>query len=165
MLAHRQRPLAEQDAARARASARVLSRYARRNQPLTLRVVGTAGQQEPIELPSAAVALLAHSLQAMAAGHGLTLAADVAELTASEAAEVLNVSRDYVIQLLERGAIPYRTLGPQAGPQSDPQSGHARRIRMADLMAYKHSDDREREAILDELVRDAQERDMGYGRS
>jgi excisionase family DNA binding protein len=151
MPAHRQLPPSAQDAAIARVSGQLLSRYARQKRPLTLRV-HDAEQERPIELPAGAVALLMDILEAMAAGRGVTIVPENAELTTVEAAGVLNISRPYLIKLLDEGVIPHRKVGKH------------RRIRMADVMAYKARDDREREAILDQLVGEAQKQDMGYQR-
>jgi excisionase family DNA binding protein len=87
----------------------------------------------------------------MAAGRGVTIIPENAELTTVQAAEVLNVSRPFLIKLLEEEKIPYRKVGKH------------RRIRMEDVMAYKSAIDQEREAVLDQLVAEAQEQDMGYG--
>jgi hypothetical protein len=92
MLAHRQGPPSPHDAEIARVSGALLTRYARRQQPVTLRVAGH-DQEAPIELPAGAVALLAEILEAMAAGRGVTVVPESAELTTVQAAEVLNVSR------------------------------------------------------------------------
>lgn len=150
MIAHRQLPPSDQDAAIARVSGQLLSRYARQKRPLTLRV--QEAEQEPIELPAGAVALLMNILEAMAAGRGVTLIPESAELTTFEAADVLKVSRPFLIKLLNEGAIPFRRVGKH------------RRIRIEDVMAYKARDDRERDAVMDQLVREAQEQDMGYRR-
>lgn len=151
MPARSQLPPSAQDAAIARVSGQLLSRYARQKRPLTLRV-HDAEQERPIELPAGAVALLMDILEAMAAGRGVTIVPESAELTTVEAAGALNVSRPYLIKLLDDGVIPHRKVGKH------------RRIRMEDVMAYKARDDREREAILDQLVSEAQEQDMGYQR-
>jgi len=151
MLAHRQLPPSAQDAAIARVSGQLLSRYARQKRPLTLRVTD-ADQDKPIELPAGAVALLMDILEAMAAGRGVTLMPENAELTTVQAAEVLNVSRPFLIRLLDDGAIPHRKVGKH------------RRMRMEDVMAYKAAIDRDREAVLDQLVAEAQDQDMGYAR-
>ena len=151
MLAHRQLPPSAQDAAIARVSGQLLSRYARQKRPLTLRVTD-AEQERALELPAGAVALLMDILEAMAAGRGVTLMPENAELTTVPAAEVLNVSRPFLIKLLDEAAIPHRKVGKH------------RRIRMEDVMAYKAAIDREREAVLDQLVNEAQEQDMGYHR-
>lgn len=150
LLTHRQLPPTAKDAAIARASGQSLSRFAHKNRPLTFRV--EAGEEQPIELPASAVALLMDILEAMASGRGVTIIPENAELTTVEAADVLNVSRPFLIKLLDSGAIPHR------------KTGKHRRIRMEDVMDYKIKIDREREAILDKLVAEAQEHDMGYGR-
>jgi excisionase family DNA binding protein len=90
-------------------------------------------------------------LEAMAAGRGVTLIPETAELTTVQAAEILSVSRPFLIKLLEESAIPHRKVGKH------------RRIRMEDVMAYKAGIDREREAVLDQLVSEAQAQGMGYG--
>ena len=146
-VAHRQPPPNAQEAALARVSGQHLSRFAARNSPLTLQV-----EEEPLELPAAAVALLMDILEAMAAGRGVMIIPENAELTTVQAAEVLNVSRPFLIKLLEENAIPFRKVGKH------------RRVRMEDVMAYKERIDHEREAILDHLAEEAQEHDMGYDR-
>lgn len=151
MLAHRQLPPSPADAAIARDTGARLSRYVKRKGPLSLRVRDDAAQ-EPIELPSGAVALLMEILEAMAAGRGVTLIPENAELTTVEAAEILNVSRPYLIKLLEEKAIPHRKVGKH------------RRVKMEDVMSYKLAIDQERESVLDELARDGQEQGMGYNR-
>ena len=147
---HRQLPPNAQDAAIARVSGQALSRYAHTKSPLKLRITD-AEQAEPIELPAGAVALLMEILETMAAGRGVTIIPENAELTTVQAADILNVSRPFLIKLLEENKIPCRKVGKH------------RRIRMEDVMAYKTRIDQEREAILDQLAADAQEQDMGYG--
>ena len=139
------------DASLARVSGQHLSRVAHRQKPLTLKVV-EAGQEQPIELPAGAVALLMDVLEAMAAGRGLTLIPENAELTTVEAASLLNVSRPYLIKLLEDKVIPHRLVGKH------------RRILMDDVMAYKQRIDAERENTLARLTLEAQENEMGYSR-
>lgn len=148
-LAHRQLPPSESDAAMARASRQRLSRYARATSPLTVEV-RDAEYDEPIELPAGAVTLLLEILEAMAAGRGVTLIPENAELTTVQAADILNVSRPFLIKLLEEGAISYRLVGTH------------RRIRMDDVTAYKERIDRDRHAALDKLVEEAQRENMGY---
>jgi excisionase family DNA binding protein len=149
--AHRQLPPTAQDAAIARSSGQVLAGYAKAKRPLTLRV-RDAEQEKPIELPAGAVALLLDILEAMAAGRGVTIVPENAELTTVQAADMLNISRPFLIQLLEQGVIPYRKVGKH------------RRIRLEDVMAYQERDSRERQAARDQLVADAQKLNMGYSR-
>ena len=147
MVVRRQLPPTEQDSALARQSGTLLSRYAQTNHPLVIHV---AEQEQTIELPSDAVTLLLDILHAMAAGQSVTIIPANAELTTVQAAEILNISRPFLIKLLENGTIPYRKVGTH------------RRVRMEDVMAYKETIDREREAVLDQLVEEAQNLDMGY---
>lgn len=149
MFIYRQLPPTERESIIARTSKQLLARYAREDQPLTLRVIDAA-HEEPIELPAGVVTLLMDILGAMASGQGVTLIPEDAELTTVQAADILHVSRPFLIKLLEAGQIPYRRVGKH------------RRIRMEDVMNYKQAIDQEREAVLDRLVEDAQEQDMGY---
>ncbi len=138
-----------QEADLARVSGQCLSRYRDRNRPLSIRVI-EAGQEEPLDLPAGAVSLLMDILEAMAAGRGISIIPENRELTTVQAAEILNVSRPFLIKLLTAGALPYRRVGKH------------RRILMEDVMAYKSRSDRAREAVLDQLAAEAQENGMGY---
>lgn len=149
MLTHRQLPPNEHESNLARTSKQLLSRYAREDQSLILHILDSE-QKQSIELPSGAVDLLMDILEAMAVGQGITLIPENAELTTVQAADILNVSRPFLIKLLDERQIPYRKVGKH------------RRIRMEDVMTYKQKIDQERESVLDQLVADAQEQDMGY---
>lgn len=133
----------------ARMSGQILSPFVQKKESLTLKV-REAGLDKPLELPAGAVALLMDILEAMAAGRGVTLIPENAELTSVQAADALNVSRPFLIKLLEDNVLPHRKVGKH------------RRIRMEDVMGYKARIDREREAVLDQLAREAQELGMGY---
>lgn len=149
---HRQPAPTAQDASLARISGQRLSRYVSKRKPLSLKVM-EPGQEQPIEIPAGAVSLLMEILEAMAAGRGVTLIPENAELTTVQAANLLNVSRPFLIKLLKEKVIPHRLVGRH------------RRVLIDDVMAYKEKIDREREAVLDKLAADAQENDMGYARS
>jgi excisionase family DNA binding protein len=148
---HRHSAPTAQDASLARVSGQSLARFARRRKPLSLKLK-EAGQEQSIELPAGAVAVLMDVLEAMAAGRGVTIVPENAELTTVEAAGILNVSRPYLIKLLDEKVIPHRLVGKH------------RRILIDDVMAYKERIDAAREDVLAQLTADAQENDMGYSR-
>jgi excisionase family DNA binding protein len=149
MIAYRQKPPSEKEAEVARNSMRLLSHHVHEGKSLTVKLTD-GDEEQSIALPAAAVTLLMDILGAMASGRGVTLIPENAELTTVQAAEILNVSRPFLIKLLEEKEIPFRKVGSH------------RRVRMEDIMNYKQKIDKEREYILEQLVAAAQELDMGY---
>ena len=139
----------EQECAQARESSRVLSTYARRTEPLQVEVRENE-RREVVSLPAGAVRLLLDLLTEMAEGNAVTLMPMHAELTTQQAADILNVSRPYLVKLLDGGMIGHRKVGTH------------RRVLLRDLLTYKREIDRDRMNALDELTRQAQELDMGY---
>lgn len=125
------------------ASSLLLSPYVDRQSSLTLQIVDEHEKQS-IKLPAGAVALLSDILSAMARGQSVTLMPENKELSTVQAASILNVSRPYLIKLLEQGSIPYHKVGSH------------RRVQLRDVLAYKKAIDTEREKILDTLVAEAQ---------
>jgi excisionase family DNA binding protein len=104
-----------------------------------LRLVGPHG--EPIELPHAVYEILAEVLRAMAQGQAVTVTPLDTELTTQEAADILNVSRQYLVRLLDQGTIPFTKVGTH------------RRVKFGDLAAYKDVRDQQRHEALTELTR------------
>lgn len=94
---------------------------------------------EALVLPRAALELLAQVLAHLAAGTGVAVVPTQAELTTQQAADLLNVSRPYLIGLLDAGHIPYRKVGTH------------RRVRAAALLDYLRADDQLRRDAADEL--------------
>jgi excisionase family DNA binding protein len=101
-------------------------------------------------LPRQAVTLLRDVLAEMAQGNAVTIVPTHAQLTTQEAANLLNVSRPFLVALLEEGKIPFTKTGTH------------RRIRYQDLMVYKRHKDQESRDALDELTRQSQDLDLGY---
>ena len=136
--------LSQEEAKTAQNSSTILSRHLNAGENLKLQIV-EADSEEIIELPASAVALLLGILRMMARGIGIAPTPLHSELTTSQAADMLNVSRPYLIKLLDAGDIPHHKVGRH------------RRIRMEDLMTYKQKFRQEREAFLDRLVAESQE--------
>lgn len=133
----------------ARASGQRLASLARTGKPLTMRV-RDAGQEQTIELPAGAVKLLIGILEDMASGRAVTIVPQNAELTTQQAADFLNVSRPFLIQLLDEKKLPFRMVGTH------------RRVCFEDVLSYKQAIDAGRRKVLDELAAEAQDLDMGY---
>jgi len=117
---------------------------------LTLIVSGEEGTTGEVRIPASAVRLLFAALSQMACGQGISLLPLDAELRTQEAADLMNVSRPYLVGLLERGEMPFRLVGNQ------------RRVRLHDLVAYKARSDIDRRAALNELAQLGQEMGIGY---
>lgn len=118
-------------------------------QAIEVRLPDTAGSVAAL-IPGSAFDSLIQILEHMSRGDAVSVVADQAELTSQQAAELLNVSRPYLIGLLDQGAIPYRRVGSH------------RRILFRDAQAYKWEDDARRKATADELTAEAQELGLGY---
>lgn len=104
----------------------------------------SAGVAQSVRVPVEAFELFLEILGQMANGNAVTIVPVHAELTTQEAADILNVSRPFLIKLIDEGKLPFRLVGTH------------RRIKMADLMAYKETDLAERKATVDELAAEAQ---------
>lgn len=112
----------------------------------------TAAQNHSVQLPPEAVPALLEILEALEQGDSVRVVREQTELTTTEAARQLHVSRPYLVKLLEQGAMPFRKVGNQ------------RRIRREDFDAYKQADEERRHALLEQLTREAQEQGYGYDR-
>ena len=139
-----------QDAALARETSRVLAAHFDAHEALQVQIIEDQQTGEKLSLPGPAVRLLLDILTEMAAGNAVTLIPVHAELTTQQAADVLNVSRQFLVELLEARQLPFRKVGTH------------RRVLFEDLMRYKDGIDQERQKVLDELVRESEKLEMGY---
>ena len=110
---------------------------------IPLKLVGSDGNA--VTLPAAVVDLLTAAVHHLAQGQAVTLVPIDRELTTQQAADLLNISRPYLVKLLEQGDIPYTKTGTH------------RRIRFTDLMNYKVGRDGQRAEALTNLTQLSQE--------
>lgn len=103
-----------------------------------------------LALPKAVRELLVRILTEVSHGNMVNLVQVHAELSTQEAANLLNVSRPHLIELLERGDIPYH------------KAGSHRRIKYSHLRDYQSKHESAREEAMAELAKQAQELGMGY---
>ncbi|RAM63730.1 hypothetical protein RB25_19920 [Herbaspirillum rubrisubalbicans] len=104
-----------------------------------------------LKLPPKVLHLFANMLGSLAQGQAVTLMPRELDLTTQQAAHFLNVSRPYLVRLLEEGKIPFHKVGTH------------RRIRFADVLCYKEQRASQSKAHLKALLQQAQDLDMGYG--
>jgi excisionase family DNA binding protein len=109
-------------------------------------LVGPNGER--LVLPPEVFEVLRDVVDAMARGQAVTIAPVHQRLTTQEAADLLGVSRPTLVKLLEAGKIPFE------------QPGRHRRVRLADVIAYRERASTERRAALDRMVEIADEADM-----
>jgi excisionase family DNA binding protein len=102
-------------------------------------------QDEALILPRQVAEMFAAMLAALASGKGVQIMPVDAEFTTQQAADLLNVSRPYLIGLLDDDQIPYRLVGRH------------RRIRLEDLMGFKREDDQRRHDAASALAKLGQE--------
>ena len=94
---------------------------------------------DSVALPPVAARLVLGLLKELARGNAVTLNTVSPELTTREAADLLNISRPMLIQLLDDGKIPYHRLGTH------------RRIPLDGVLAFKAALYAKRKAALDEM--------------
>lgn len=82
---------------------------------------------ETIEVPKKAYKLLVEILEQMEHGNSITLVPGDSDLTTQQAADIINMSRPYLVKLLEEGKIPFTLTGSH------------RRVKLTDIVAYKNS--------------------------
>lgn len=107
------------------------------------RIVGPDGQE--ILIPESMFYVFERVAEVLARGDAVTVLPVGQQLTTQQAADILNVSRQYLVRLLEDGKIPFS------------KTGKHRRIRVGDLLDFKRRRDRDRRKALDALTEMSQE--------
>jgi excisionase family DNA binding protein len=134
------------------AASEIISKFMASNpaSPLSLRVVTSEGDQAETLVPLPAFKFLADAIVEIAKGNPVAILPMQTEITIQQAAELLGVSRSFIMEQLDEGNLPYRT------------SGTKRIIMLPDLAEYKRSMDRRRVESLDELAAEARKINLGY---
>lgn len=144
------RPPSEDERLLASESSRQLATLISQDRPSTSINLVRDGSGCTIAIPTVALNFLVDILTQMSQGNAVTILPLHAELTTQEAADLLNVSRPFLVKLLESNQLSFRFVGKH------------RRIYLRDVLTYKENIDRDRHVALNELAAQAQELNMGY---
>jgi excisionase family DNA binding protein len=101
------------------------------------KLVGPKG--EMLAIPESVFYVLERVAEVMARGDSITIVPVGKELTTQQAADLLNVSRQYLVRLLDEECLPFT------------KTGKHRRLRIEDVLAFKENRDRNRRAGMREL--------------
>lgn len=104
-----------------------------------VKVVGVTGRK--VRLPRPVVGLLDEILKNMQAGKAVSVVPEHEELTTQRAANMLGVSRPFLVRLLEEDKLPFHMAGSH------------RRVYMKDVVAYKAQRDKQRHASIVRMAR------------
>ncbi len=107
-------------------------------------------RREALVIPKKALVLLFGILNSMADGKSITLIPSDAEVSTQQAADMLNVSRPFIVSLLEKGEIPFKKVGAH------------RRIELKDLIIYDKKLKKTRTEKMEFLTKQAQDLNLGY---
>jgi excisionase family DNA binding protein len=113
-----------------------------------IKVSNSTGIKRPVSLPASAARVLLEVLNQMSKGNAVMLLPVRKELSTHEAADILNVSRTFLIRLLEQKAIPYRMVGSH------------RRLSLKDVLAYRKMSERRQQKALDSLVKESEDLEL-----
>jgi len=137
------------EADRARNATTVLARMTDEEGALFLHLKDGHTGQTDLVLPPAVSALMLELLMLIAKGEAVTLVPYGAELSTQEASDLLNVSRPFLIKLIDQGEIPHFMVGTH------------RRLKAEDVLSYKQRRDANRQKSLAKLARLGQDIEEG----
>jgi excisionase family DNA binding protein len=138
----------DEDVKLAKQSSRSLTPFAGSRLKCTIKAKG--GRPIELELPAAAVRILSSMLAQMANGNAVVLMPVNSHLTTQQAADLLGVSRPFLVAQMKSGKLRFQKIGTH------------RRIAYADLMEYRKKIAAESDAAMDALVSEAQKLGLGY---
>ncbi|WP_306114938.1 MULTISPECIES: helix-turn-helix domain-containing protein [unclassified Roseovarius] len=119
----------------------IVASQIKEGEPTTLSLALESGEMQTVTLAPALTASLLEVLRLVSSGRGFRMIPVEAELTTQQAADLLNVSRPFLVNLLENGDVPFT------------KTGRHRRVRADDLFAYKERRDAQRSDALGDLAR------------
>lgn len=128
----------------AKLTSRALSKYTDADR-VQMSLKGSNGEADDLVLPGHILQILLDVLSEMSKGNAVSLVPHHQEISTQEAANLLNVSRPFLVGLLEKGGIPFRKVGAH------------RRVLLNDLMNYKEQTQQRRRNALAELAALSQE--------
>jgi excisionase family DNA binding protein len=103
------------------------------------KLVGPDGHQ--VEIPEPVHDLLLTILKNLQAGKAISIVPEHQQLTTQRAADILGVSRPFLVRLVEDGDIPFHMVGSH------------RRIYLRDLLDYKRRRDAARHEAINNMAR------------
>lgn len=101
-------------------------------------LVGPDGIRQ--EIPNSVYSFLVHLLKLLDEGKSVAITQTMHELSTAEAAKFLGVSRQFLVNLVEKGEIPHHKVGTH------------RRLYLEDVAAYGARRDRKRREVLEKMV-------------
>jgi excisionase family DNA binding protein len=107
----------------AKENSEILKQYIKDHGSASLKLIGAGGKE--IALPDSILRLVYEAMVSAASGKRLRLVEEDEEVSPEKAAEFLQVSRPYLVRILDNGEIPFHYVGTH------------RRITMSDLIEYK----------------------------
>ena len=130
----------EQEALLAQEASRALAEGGGDAASLRVQLTVAGREVTTLDLPAPAARLLAEILKELGQGRAVTIVPVEAEITTQQAADLLNVSRPYLVGMIEKGTLPARMVGNQ------------RRLPLKDVLAYKTENRAKRREALRELA-------------
>lgn len=93
-----------------------------------------------LELPNALTEVMYRAAELLAEGRPVTVLPDEEMLSTQTAADILNISRQYLVRLVDAGELAAEKVGSH------------RRLRATDVAAFKAARDAKRASVLDRLT-------------
>lgn len=143
-------PITEHEQEMARVAQRCIVESLDRSKAAEIVLTSDDGELPAVSLPPNSLRLIAQVLGALSEGKAVTVVPAERELSTLEAANLLNVSRPFLIKQMEAQKLPFRMVGSH------------RRITAEDLMAYRQTMHAGQAAALKTLADDAAALGLDY---